>query len=202
MICCCLAFQGLVAEFPPNISLVLTLRGDFYGVALRYRPLSDALQDHVENLAPMTRGELREAIVKPAGAVSFETGLVETLLDAVDKRPGSLPLLQFALREMWGRQEKKCITRAAYDAIGGVEGALAQRAQAAFEELTKNGRDNHQIQLFRRLFTRLVTLGEGVEDTRRVVDCKELGSDAWELAAKARRGKQPARPNKQRGTGS
>jgi formylglycine-generating enzyme required for sulfatase activity len=36
--------------------------------------------------------------------------------------------------------------------------------------------------LFRRLFTRLVTLGEGVEDTRRVVDFKELGSDAWELA--------------------
>jgi len=177
-------FSGVSGEFPPNVSLVLTLRADFYGAALRYRPLSDALQDHVENLAPMTRGELREAIVKPAGAVSFETGLVETLLDAVDKRPGSLPLLQFALREMWGRQEKKCVTRAAYDAIGGVEGALAQRAQAAFEELTKNGRDNQQIQLFRRLFTRLVTLGEGVEDTRRVVDCKELGSDAWELAQK------------------
>jgi formylglycine-generating enzyme required for sulfatase activity len=61
---------------------------------------------------------------------------------------------------------------------------LAQRAQAAFEELTKNGTDNQQIQLFRRLFTRLVTLGEGVEDTRRVVDCKELGRDAWELAQK------------------
>jgi formylglycine-generating enzyme required for sulfatase activity len=177
-------FSGASDQFPPSISLVLTLRADFYGAALRYRPLSDALQDHVENLAPMTRAELREAIVKPAGAVSFETGLVETLLDAVDKRPGSLPLLQFALREMWSRQENKCITRAAYDTIGGVEGALAQRAQAAFEELTKNGTDNQQIQLFRRLFTRLVTLGEGVEDTRRVVDCKELGRDAWELAQK------------------
>jgi hypothetical protein len=177
-------FSGVNGEFPPNISLVLTFRADFYGAALHYRPLSDALQDHVENLAPMTRIELHEAIVKPAGAVSFEPGLVETLLDAVDKRPGGLPLLQFALREMWGRQERKCITRAAYDAIGGVEGALARRAQAAFEDLTKNGSDDQQIQLFRRLFTRLVTLGEGVEDTRRVVDCKELGPDAWQLAQK------------------
>jgi hypothetical protein len=73
---------------------VLTLRADFYGAVLRYRPLADALQGHVENLGPMSRDELREAIVKPAGTVTFESGLVETLLDEVTSRPGSLPLLQ------------------------------------------------------------------------------------------------------------
>jgi formylglycine-generating enzyme required for sulfatase activity len=167
---------------PPEVALILTLRADFYGTVLRYRPLSDALQDHVENLAPMTREELREAIVKPAGAVSFESGLVETLLDAVQKHRGSLPLLQFALREMWDRQHRRCLTRAIYDAIGGVEGALAQRAQAIFDELTDKGSDAAKAKLFRRLFTRLVTLGEGVEDSRRVVDGEELGPDAWGLA--------------------
>ena len=50
----------------PDICLVLTLRADFYGRALRYRPLSDALQIHVENLGPMTRSELATAIVEPA----------------------------------------------------------------------------------------------------------------------------------------
>ena len=83
----------------------------------------------------MARDELREAIVKPAEAVhvGFEPGFVDTILDDVEKRPGSLPLLQFALREMWGRLEKRLMTRGDYDAIEGVEGALAQRAQAIFD---------------------------------------------------------------------
>src|SRR5215471_8707161 len=178
--------DALLASFPdradgnpPDICLVLTLRADFYGMALRHRPLADALQGRVENLGPMTRDELREAITRPAGLVTFESGLVETLLDDVTSRPGSLPLLQFALREMWGHLDKPCMTRADYDAIGGVEGALAQRAQAIYERETKKGEDMRAVMLFRRLFTRLVTLSEGAEDTRRTVGSQELGPEAW-----------------------
>jgi hypothetical protein len=181
--------DALLAGFPdradgkaPDVCLVLTLRADFYGMALRHRPLADALQGRVENLGPMTRDELREAIARPAGLVTFESGLVETLLDNVTSRPGSLPLLQFALREMWGRLDKPCMTRANYDAIGGVEGALAKHAQAIFEGLTEKGEDTRAVMLFRRLFTRLVTLGEGAEDTRRIVGRQELGPEAWQLA--------------------
>jgi WD40 repeat protein len=166
----------------PNVCLVMTMRADFYGMALRHRPLADALQGRVENLGPMTRKELRDAIVLPAGVVRFESGLVDTLLDEVERRPGSLPLLQFALREMWGQQQKRCVTRASYDAIGGVEGALAQHAQAIYDSATAKGENRIQVQLFRRLFTRLVTPGEGAEDTRRVVGRDELGPDAWALA--------------------
>ena len=162
----------------------MTLRADFYGMALRHRSLSDALQGRAENLGPMTREELREAIEKPAGGVRFEAGLVETLLDDVTSRPGNLPLLQFALREMWFRQEKGSIGFAAYEAIGRVEGALARRAQEIFDSLTDKGANQQSVTLFRRLFTRLVTLGEGVEDTRSVVDRGELGDEAWALAQK------------------
>jgi conflict system STAND superfamily ATPase len=141
----------------------MTLRADFYGRALRHRPLADALQGHVENLGPMNREELQAAILRPAenADVSFEPGLVETLLDDVESKPGSLPLLQFALREMWGRQETAKITHQSYDAIGGVEGALAQRAEAIFAAMTANGANPQMEQAFQRLFTRLVTLGEG-----------------------------------------
>jgi hypothetical protein len=52
--------EALLAGFPDpaprssfDICLVLTLRADFYGHALRHRPLADALQGHVENLGPM-----------------------------------------------------------------------------------------------------------------------------------------------------
>ena len=97
---------------------------------LTYRPLADMFQDHIQNLGPMTRNELREAIVKPgeAAQVGFEPGLVDRILNDVQERPGSLPLLQFALREMWARLKTPLMTHADYDALGGVEGALAQRA--------------------------------------------------------------------------
>jgi hypothetical protein len=167
-----------------DICLILTLRADFYGRALRHRPLADSLQGHVENLGPMNREELQAAIIRPAenAKVSFEPGLIETLLDDVESKPGSLPLLQFALREMWGRQEKAKITRKSYDDIGGVEGALAQRAEAIFALMTENGANSRMEQAFQRLFTRLVTLGEGQEDARRVVERRELGDDVWSLA--------------------
>ena len=170
----------------PDICLVLTLRADFYGQALRHRRLADALQGHVENLGPMNRGELQEAILRPAenAKISFDPGLAETLLDDVENKPGSLPLLQFALREMWGRQQNRKITRKSYDEIGGVEGALAQRAEAIFAEMTENGANAPMAGAFQRLFTRLVTLGEGQEDTRRVVDRRELGEEVWSLAQK------------------
>ena len=138
--------KGLIEAFPdpcqgaaPDVCLVLILRADFYNAALRYRPLADRLQDHVENLGPMTRDELREAIVKPAEAVhvGFEPGLVDAILDDVEKGPGSLPLLQFALREMWGRLKTPLMMPADYDAIGGVDGALAKRAQSIFDVATQ-----------------------------------------------------------------
>lgn len=168
----------------PDICLVLTLRADFYGRALLHRPLADALQGRVENLGPMSREELRLAIEKPAekATVSFEPGLIETLLDDVENKPGSLPLLQFALREMWGRQEHRKITRKSYDDIGGVEGALAQRAETIFAVMTENGANSQIAHAFQRLFTRLVAPGEGQEDTRRVADRRELGDDVWSLA--------------------
>jgi WD40 repeat protein len=168
----------------PDVCLILTLRADFYGRALRHRPLADALQGHVENLGPMNQEELEAAIRRPAESakVSFEPGLVETLLDDVESKPGSLPLLQFALREMWKRQEERKITRKCYDDIGGVEGALAQRAETIFSTMTENGANPQMARAFQRLFSRLVTLGEGQEDTRRVVDRRELGDDAWSLA--------------------
>ena len=167
-----------------GISLLLTMRADFYGHALRYRPLADALQGRVENLGPMDREELHAAIIRPAEnrKVSFEPGLVQTLLDEVQSKPGALPLLQFALREMWGRQAQRQITRKVYDEIGGVKGALAKRAEQIFTNMTSNRKDANAAVVFRKLFTRLVGVGEDVPETRRVVGADELDLDTWVLA--------------------
>ena len=175
-------FRIEAPEREPEICLVVTLRADFYGRALLYRPLADLLQDRVENLGPMTRDELGRAIQRPAArrGVSFEPGLAETLLDRIEQEPGALPLLQFALRELWKRQQRRTLVRQAYNEIGGVEGALAKRAEHIFG--AEIDRRMVPDRVFQRLFSRLVALGDGHLDTRRVVPRSELGDTAWALA--------------------
>ena len=170
------------ARTPPDVALVLTMRADFYENALLHPGLAEALQDRVINLGPMSREDLRAAIERPARPVTFEPGLVETLLDEVETQPGGLPLLQFALTEMWRRLETPQMTRAAYDAIGGAKGALRKRADEIYSRLTHDGADAPATARFRALFARLVNFGEGAADTRRTAGRDELGADVWRLA--------------------
>jgi WD40 repeat protein/DNA-binding SARP family transcriptional activator len=153
--------------------LLLTMRADFMGQALTHRPFADALQQATLMMGPMSRQELRAAIVKPAEmqGAAFEVGLVERLLDDVGQEPGSLPLLEFALTLLWDRQAYGWMTHAGYEEIGRVKGALARYADEVFAEL-----DAAEQEVARRVFVQLVRPGEGTEDTRRVATRAELGS--------------------------
>ncbi|MCA9968206.1 MAG: hypothetical protein KC423_28365, partial [Anaerolineales bacterium] len=99
----------------------------------------------------------------------FEPGLVSTIVADIQDQPGSLPLLQYALTELFERRNGNRLTKATYAEIGGVLGALGRRAEEIYAQL-----DEPDRQLARQLFLRLVTLGEGVEDTRRRVLQSEL----------------------------
>ena len=83
-------------KFAPSFTLVFTLRADFYGHALSYRPFSDALQTGIYNLGSMNSQGLQAVIEQPAAKmkVEFESGLTTKLIDDLGKKPGSLPLLQ------------------------------------------------------------------------------------------------------------
>ena len=137
----------------------------------------------MENLGPMNREELQAAIVRPAenAKVSFEPGLVETLLDMSRASPAACRYCSSRCARCGGGrrtedhpQELRRNRRR--------RGALAQRAETIFAALTKNGPNLQMDKAFQRLFTRLVTLGEGQEDTRRVVEHRELGDEVWSLA--------------------
>jgi hypothetical protein len=82
------------------LSLLLTLRADFYGHAISLsRELSDRLEQGVVNLSPMTPAELEQVIIEPArqAGVILEPRLVVRILGDVGQEPGHLPLLEFAL---------------------------------------------------------------------------------------------------------
>jgi serine/threonine protein kinase/ABC-type glycerol-3-phosphate transport system substrate-binding protein len=154
-----------------RVRMIVTLRADFYDAPLSVPGFGDLLAARTEAITPMTPEELERAIVAPAdqaGLVVEPRLLAEMIADVAD-RPGALPLLQYALTELAERPDGRTLTLEAYRRIGRVSGALARRAEQLFEPMKEAGRD-----ACRQLFLRLVTLGEGTEDTRRRVRRSEL----------------------------
>jgi energy-coupling factor transporter ATP-binding protein EcfA2 len=160
------------------LSLVLTLRGDFVGKALAYRPLSDRLQDAQVNLGPMTEEELGQAVRRPAGEVGleFEAGLDRRILADVGDEPGNLPLLEFVLRELWETRQGGQLLHESYDRMGGLQGAVAAKAEALFERLSLP-----EQEATRRLFLQLVHTAEEGNDTRRRERLEDIPESSREL---------------------
>ena len=177
----------LLASFPASNSqlssavLVATMRADFLGNALSYRPFADLLQNADIKLGAMNREELSQVIEKPADklGVKFADGLVKRILDGVENEPGNLPLLEFALTELWKGRKGKELTHTAYEEIGEVKGALTTYADKQYNK--KLGLTDEQKKQVQRIFVQLVRPGEGAEDTRRMALKTELGEQSWSL---------------------
>ncbi|WP_346185987.1 hypothetical protein [Streptomyces osmaniensis] len=151
--------------------VALAVRSDFYTHCTRLPALVEALVDAHVPVGPMTTDELRAAIVRPAtrAGLTVEGALLAALTADAHGRPGALPLLSHALLETWHRRRGNALTLAAFQAAGGFEGALAQTAEAFHA-----GMSDTQQTITRRLFVRLIALGEGTEDTKRRVPRHEL----------------------------
>lgn len=167
-----------LAARPGGAVVVVTLRADFYGHALRYLPLIPALLSGQLTVGPMTEDELRVAIVEPArkARVEVEDGFVELLLRTVLPRgataapeAGVLPLLSHALYATWQHGQGARLTIAGYLAVGGIAGAVAASAEQIYQGLSTEQRD-----LTRRLFLTLVQVNPDAADTRRRVGMAEL----------------------------
>jgi len=148
----------LLACASEMVKLVVVARADFYHLLLANSELEAQLKCGQVNLGHMKEDELRAAIEGPARKhhVSFQPRLVKEIISDVAGRAGDLPLLQFALTELWERSAGNGVfTHAAYDALGweefpGMKGALAQRAEMVWSELDEVGRKS-----VRRIFLRL-----------------------------------------------
>ncbi|HEY9601500.1 MAG TPA: hypothetical protein V6C85_07820, partial [Allocoleopsis sp.] len=102
--------DNLLASFPscPSQSqlkrvLVATMRADFLGNALLYPPFGDLLKTDIKLIRSMNCKELEQVIVKPAEklGITFQEGLAKRILHDVESEPGNLPLLEFALTQLW-----------------------------------------------------------------------------------------------------
>lgn len=158
----------------PNVRayVLITMRADFFDRLSRYPELAALVeQENLVITTEMTSSELLRSIEGPAEAVRlvYDRGLPQRILDDVQRQPGSLPLLQYALKELFDRREGNRLTTAAYESIGGVQGALAQRAEDIYTRLNAA-----QQGIMRRVLLRLVEVSETGEATRRSVDRQDL----------------------------
>jgi len=148
-----------------GVRVLLAVRGDFLTRLCTLPGLGEEAERVLYILRPMSPEGVREAIVGPARGrgVAFESNeLVQTLVASTVRSVGSLPLLQFALAELWERRtpEQGRITRASLEEMGGVAGALSRHADGVLSRLSLTERE-----AARRLLLQLVT-GEGTRVER------------------------------------
>ena len=93
------------------------------------------------NVVPMTAQELEAAVLKPAerAGVKAETALLAELIAEMADRPGGLPMLQYALTELFDQQTDATLTLAGYRRLGGLRGILSHRAEVVYSELGARG---------------------------------------------------------------
>ncbi|MCC6612880.1 MAG: tetratricopeptide repeat protein [Anaerolineae bacterium] len=162
-------------EFDSPLTIILSMRADFLDRPLQYPLLGDLLKQHTVPVRPMRYADLVDVVQKPAMQpdvqIAFEADLVNRLIYDVREEAGALPLLQFTLHQLFEKHENRLITHEAYEAIGGVRGALARHAEATYNGLPS---DEHR-QLARALFLRLIDPGASDQEaTRRPASMREL----------------------------
>ena len=167
------------ADPESRLRVIVTLRADFYDRPLIYPRFGELLAARTEAVPPLTPDELEQAVRGPAEwvGVRSELGLVAEMIADVAHQPGALPLLQYALTELFERRNDEGLTLASYREIGGIAGALSARADRIYEETEQQGR-----RAIKQVFLRLVTLGEGRSDTRRRIARSELDDIAVDPA--------------------
>ncbi|HEY7072784.1 MAG TPA: BTAD domain-containing putative transcriptional regulator, partial [Acidimicrobiales bacterium] len=162
-----------------RLRVVATLRADFYERPLRFERFGTALGDATVPVAAMSAAELEAAIVGPAERVGarIDSALVAELVGSVLHEPAALPSLQFTLYELAERSPDGHLTLDAYRDLGGVDGAIAARAEALYSALDDPARAG-----LRGLFARLVVVGPEGEPTRRRALRSELVAAAGPAA--------------------
>jgi hypothetical protein len=105
--------------------------------------------------------------------------LFRRILNDVGCEPGTLPLLEFVLKELWDKRRSHLLLHETYDAMGGLQGAVANKADELFKGLS-----SAEQKTLQRVFLRIVRPAESGLDTRRRAAFTELPPKGEELVAK------------------
>ncbi len=178
-------FSDVIAEHiaDPRLRALMSLRSDFLGALQNDEPLY-AVHCQI-NVPPLRETELHEVVSRPPVLLGarFETdGLAAYIAHGTAeesaKDAGALPLLSYLLDDMWKQMIRRDdgmlrLPAPAFD-LGGV---LVERADA-FVSAHPNSEDR-----LRRIFTKLATVRQDEEPTRRRASRSEFSEEEWRLVS-------------------
>lgn len=156
---------GTVQDQTNRLRVVATIRSEFLGKLEAYESTLNLLNSPYRyHLGPVSPRMLQDMIEKPAEATgyTFEPGLVEWILQDTGQEPGNLALVEYALTQLFERRKGRAFTVEAYEAIGGVVGAIATEANDVV-----SGLEEEVCGAFDRVFAELVHLERERPPTRR-----------------------------------
>jgi uncharacterized protein YjbI with pentapeptide repeats len=149
-----------------RLVVVTTMRADFVDRWLTSGVLTQAIQDDALFLGVLAGANLEDAIEQPSAIQGYhlQPGLLELILRDVANEENCLPLLEFALTELWEKRDRsnQLLTVADYKSLGGLVGALDRHAEDIYQDLAARG----QGEWVQRVMLRLVRTGERMRDTR------------------------------------
>lgn len=163
-----------------RLHVVATLRADYFDRPLDHPGFGSLMRNALLPIPAMTPAELEAAITGPANdGWELEPGLVAELVSGIASQPAALPALQFTLFELAERGDGR-LTRTDLAALGGVAGAIGNRAEELF-----SGLGEHDQGLMRRMLERLMLVEPSGEVARRRATRTELVALAEATTASA-----------------
>ena len=149
------SFAELLGRLPleADLFVLLSMRDDFLFHCQSFEPLAPVFSE-LAPLGPPIGASLRRALVEPALRCGYrfeEESIVEEMLAEVEGERGALPMVAFTAERLWTKRDREAglLTKAAYETMGGVGGALAQHAEATLTQIGEE-RSGTVRELFRR----------------------------------------------------
>ena len=171
-----LAMLTQAASSEDHRTIVLTaMRSDFVASCSHYPILNELLNNQFMQVGAMTPDELVQAVARPAveAGLKIDPELVRQVIFDMGSEPGVLPLMQFALRDLFdylvGQGGVQALTLEGYLQRGGLHKVLERHADRVLATLSPAERE-----IAASIFSGLVVPGKGRQDTARTARFDEL----------------------------
>src|SRR5215207_6840276 len=168
-----LAYAGTLEN--GRVIILFAMRSDFVSNCATYPAVNELLSQEFRQIGAMQPEELVSAIALPARHVGLpvENELIAQIINDMKGEPDALPLMQFALKDLFDSQQAKggviALTLEDYLKHGGIHKSLERHANNSFVRLSED-----EKQLARSIFSGLIEIGRGTQDTRRTALFDEL----------------------------
>ncbi len=147
-------FKSLASAHADGVPVVVALQSRHLDACAAQAAIGPLVTSGLHLVAPPTAAAIRAVVEQPAlrSGLAIEHGLVDVILHDAQRVDSALPLLSHALAATWERREGATLTIQAYEATGGLAGAVARSAERVFVNLTSAQRDECRA-VMRRLVT-------------------------------------------------